>query len=76
MRRSIVASHEWGVWDRRDGRVVNAVRASRAEVRSHVDAVSSGRSWLRFPGLAGYFEEGFYGFLSSWQVNAEVDIRP
>ena len=30
-----------------------AVCASRADVHNHVDAVSSGRSRVRFPGLAG-----------------------
>ena len=52
---------------RRDGRVITAVCASRADVHSHVSAVSSGRSRIRFP---GYFKEGFYSFLSSRQVNA------
>ena len=44
--------------NRRDGRVVNAVYASRAEVHSHVDAVSSGRSRVRFPRLAGRLLQG------------------
>ena len=66
--------------NRRDDRVVNlAVCASLAAVPSRVDAALSRagghgfdfRAWL-----AGYFKEVFYGFLSSRQVNAEVDIRP
>ena len=59
-----------GIINRRDSRVANAVCAPRADMHSHVDAVSSGRSRFRFPRPAGHFEEGFYGLLSSRRVNA------
>ena len=50
-------------FNRRDGRVVNAVCASRADVHSHVDAVSSGRSRIRFPGLATSRKVSMVSFL-------------
>ena len=53
--------------------MVNAICASYADALSHVDAVSSGRSRVRFPGPVGYFKGGFYGFLPS-RVNVEVDL--
>ena len=43
---------------RRDGRVVSAVCASRADVHSHVGAVSSARLRARFPGLADRLVQG------------------
>ena len=62
---------------RRDGRVVNAVCASRADVHSHADAVSSGRSRVRSRGWPATSRKvSMVSFLLGKQMHADVDIKP